>query len=76
MEKQIDEERTSLVGEEILEQNILHNIIYMVTDEKIPHNEVSYLVTLVGNLFTVNPGAVIKAGGITVCIDWSLRMLR
>jgi hypothetical protein len=64
------------VAKEIFEQEILQGLIEMIEDKSLPHSEVSFLVTLMGNLAQNEPGPIIKQGGMKACIDWSLRMLR
>jgi hypothetical protein len=64
------------VAQEIFNQEILENVIEMIADHTIPHSEISFLVTMIGNLAHNDIGPVVKKGGLKVCIDWSWRMLR
>jgi hypothetical protein len=64
------------VAKDVFLHNIVPSLVRMVADNSLPHSEITHLITLLGNLAHNEPGYVIKQGGLTVCIDWSLRMLR
>jgi len=48
----------------------------MADDHRLPHGDISHLMTLICNLACNDLGYIVKWGGLKVCIDWSLRMLR
>ncbi len=64
------------MAKEIFEQEILQSLVQMIDDNSLPHSEISFLVTLMGNLAHNDPAPIIKQGGMKACFDWSLRMLR
>lgn len=76
MEEEQEERKASLVAKEIFEQEIVDNLVVMVDDKSLPHSEISFLVTLMGNLALNDAKIVIQKGALRACIDWSLRILK